>query len=290
VAKLAFLGTPAVAARVLSALHAAGHEIPIVVSRPDRRRGRGGAVTPSPVKTVALDLGLPVTEQPDDVLATGAELGVVVAYGRILRPPVLGGIHLVNLHLSLLPRWRGAAPVERAVLAGDPETGVCLMTIDEGLDTGPVHGCVRTPIGPEETADELRLRLVDLGTELLVERLSALPGSLGPAVAQDGEATVAAKLEPHELELDWSRPAVELHRLVRVGRAHTIWQGKRLLVHRARLAPAPASPPGSLADGVVATGDGGLELLEVQLEGRAAQQFGAFARGARLAAVEQVGT
>jgi methionyl-tRNA formyltransferase len=289
-AKLAFLGTPAVAAGVLNALHAAGHEIALVVSRPDRRRGRGGAVTPSPVKATALQLGLPVTERPEDVLATAAELGVVVAYGRIIRPPLLGGIDLVNLHLSLLPRWRGAAPVERAILAGDAETGVCLMAIDEGLDTGPVHGCVRTPIGPDETADQLRVRLAGLGAELLLERLGGLPASLGPAVAQTGEATIAAKLEPGELELDWSRPAIELHRLVRVGRAHTTWQGKRLLVHRSRMAPAPepALPPGSLAGGVVATGDGGLELLEVQLEGRAAQPFEVFARGARLGKVEKL--
>src|SRR5690606_10623910 len=122
---------------------------------------------------------------------------------------------MVNLHFSLLPRWRGAAPVERALLAGDEETGVCVMELEAGLDTGPVHACERVAIGPEETADELRSRLVAIGTDLLVRLLTT---GLGTPVPQEGEPTYAAKIEPEELRLDWTRPAVELGRVVRVGR------------------------------------------------------------------------
>ena len=122
----------------LQALVAAGHEVVLVVSQPDKRRGRGGALLPSPVKAAAVELGLPVTERVDDLLDAGAELGVVVAYGRLIHPHVLAVLPMINLHFSLLPRWRGAAPVERAILAGDPVTGVCVMALEEGLDTGPV--------------------------------------------------------------------------------------------------------------------------------------------------------
>src|SRR5438270_13832698 len=134
----------------------AGHEVALVVSQPDKKRGRGGALVPSPVKAAAIELGLPVSDKVDDVLDTGAELGVVVAYGRLIKPHVLERVPMINVHFSLLPRWRGAAPVERAILAGDTETGACLMGLEEGLDTGPVYECVQVPIDPEETADELR--------------------------------------------------------------------------------------------------------------------------------------
>src|SRR5439155_368260 len=148
-----------------------GHDVAVVVTRADKRRGRGSALVPSPVKAAALELSLPVTEQVDDLLDAGVELGVVVAFGRLVKPHVLDRVPMVNVHFSLLPRWRGAAPVERAILAGDTETGVCLMGLEEGLDTGPVYECVPVGIGPEETADELRGRLVETGADLLVRRL-----------------------------------------------------------------------------------------------------------------------
>nr|MCU0261798.1 methionyl-tRNA formyltransferase [Ilumatobacteraceae bacterium] len=182
--RLVFLGTPEAATVPLRRLVDAGHEVALVVTRVDTRRGRGSGVSPSPVKATALELGLPVSHEVDDVLRTGAELGVVVAFGRIIKPHVLAGVPMVNLHFSLLPRWRGAAPVERAILAGDAETGVCLMDVEEGLDTGGVHACVATPIGDDETASELRARLVALGSELLVDRLAA---GLGVASPQEGE-------------------------------------------------------------------------------------------------------
>src|SRR5688500_14598522 len=172
--RLAYLGTPESAVPPLRALVEAGHDIALVVSRADARRGRGAATTPSPVKAAAIELGIPVTDVVDDVLALDppAELGVVVAFGRIIKPHVLAALPMVNLHFSLLPRWRGAAPVERAILAGDTRTGVDLMDVEEGLDTGGIHREAVLDIGPDETAEELRSRLVAAGTELLVTALA----------------------------------------------------------------------------------------------------------------------
>jgi methionyl-tRNA formyltransferase len=248
------------------------------VSQPDRKRGRGGALQPSPVKAAALELGLPVTDRIDDVLDTGADLGVVVAYGRLIKPHVLERIPMVNLHFSLLPRWRGAAPVERALLAGDDETGVCLMQLEEGLDTGPVYACERVPIGPDQTAADLRDQLVAVGTSLLVANLTR---GLGEPTPQVGEPTYAAKIDPAEHELHWDRPAAELHRLVRLGRAWTTFRGKRLRVLTAAPTAAGEGPPGVIHGLTVATGDGALELLEVQPEGKAPQPATAWRNGAR---------
>jgi methionyl-tRNA formyltransferase len=255
----------------------AGYDVALVVSGADRRRGRGSATSPSPLKAAALELGLPVTPRIDDVLEAGADLGVVVAYGRLVRPHVLEAVPMVNLHFSLLPRWRGAAPVERALLAGDEETGVCLMQLEEGLDTGPVYGCERVAIGPEETLDELRGRLVEVGTGLL---LRSLREGLGEPTPQRGEVTHAAKLDPSELRLDWSRPAAELHRVVRLGRAWTTVRGGRLRVLRARVVDG-AGAPGELRGAAVAAGEGALELVEVQPEGKRPMPASAWLAGAR---------
>lgn len=294
--RLAFLGTPEVAAGTLRALVAAGHDVVAVVTRPDARRGRGPGLSPSPVKRAAAELGLPVGHRPSELVDCGVELGVVVAYGRIIKPDVLAVVPMVNVHFSLLPRWRGAAPVERAILAGDPETGVCLMALEEGLDTGPVYSRVVTPIGPEETAAELRQRLGRLGDELL---LGVLATGLPEPQPQAGEPLYAAKLEPEELRLDFSRPAVELHRVVRVGRAWTTFRGRRLLVLAARLVAAPDVPvaaavppvaPGQVQGDLVATSQGWLRLLRVQPEGKAAMDGAAWARGARLGGPDRLGS
>ncbi len=278
--RLAFLGTPEAAVPPLRSLVAAGHDVEIVVTRADKRRGRGGALVPSPVKAAALELGLPVTSDVDAVLGRGLELGVVVAFGRIIKPHVLAELPMVNLHFSLLPRWRGAAPVERAVLAGDPDTGVCLMEVTEGLDEGGVYACERTPIDPEETVAELRSRLAELGTRLLVERLGA---GLGQPVPQQGEVTYAAKVEPDELHLDWAEPSSRCHARVRLGRAWTQLRGVRLLVTRATTADGLAGRPGEVdAELGVACGDGRrLILLEVQPAGKAQMAATAWANGAR---------
>ncbi len=162
-ARLVYLGTPEAAVAPLRTLVAAGHDVALVVTRPDRRRGRGSALVPSPVKTAALECGLAVTDDLHDATGVGAELGVIVAYGRIVPVAVLEQLPMVNLHFSLLPRWRGAAPVERALLEGDSETGVCLMAVEAGLDAGAIYAQAGTPIGEEETAEELRGRLVTIG-------------------------------------------------------------------------------------------------------------------------------
>src|SRR5438094_7306712 len=221
--RLVFLGTPEAAVPPLRALVDAGHDVALVVSQPDKRRGRGAALVPSPVKAAATELGLTRSDLVDDSLRVGAELGVVVAFGRLIKPHVLDKVPMVNVHFSLLPRWRGAAPVERAILAGDRETGVCIMRLEEGLDTGPVYDREVVAIGEEETVAQLRDRLVDTGTRLLLRRLRA---GLGEPEAQVGEPTYAAKLDPDELHLDWQLPAVELHRTVRLGRAWTTFRGK----------------------------------------------------------------
>lgn len=264
----------------------------LVVTQPDKRRGRGGAMVASPVKAAAIELGLPVSHRVADVIDTGADLGVVVAFGKLIRPPVLAAVPMVNVHFSLLPRWRGAAPVERAILAGDAETGVCLMELEAGLDTGPVLGRRVVAIGADETADELRSRLAEEGTELL---LSYLRASVSAGVAQVGEATYAAKIDPAERQLDWTEPAVQLHRRVRVGRAWTTLRGRRLGVVRTSLPADPVAVPAAVGPGeilagvgvVVGTGQGVLTLLEVQPEGRAAMAAGAWANGARPVAGER---
>ena len=287
---LAFLGSPAVSARCLRALVAAGHEVTWVVTGRDKRRGRGGGLSPTPVKQAALELGLPVSDRIEDALSSGAELGVVVAFGRIIKPALLAELPMVNLHFSLLPRWRGAAPVERAILAGDQETGVCLMAVETGLDEGGIYARRSTPIGSEETAAELTERLGQIGAELLVAQLAAGPAGLGEPVAQEGEVTYAAKIDPAELRLDFARPAEELLRLVRVGRAFTTWRGERLIVHRARLEPGETGlRPGTLEKGRVATADSWFVPLEVQPQGKRPQSFADFLRGARPVRGERFG-
>ena len=258
------------------------------MSQPDRKRGRGAALLPSPVKAAAQELGLPVTDRVDDLLGLGAELGVVVAYGRLIRPHVLAVLPMVNLHFSLLPRWRGAAPVERAILAGDAVTGVCVMALEEGLDTGPVYACEERAIGEEETLEELRAALAATGTRMLVDLLAE---GLPEPRPQEGEPTYAAKIEPHEHHLDWARPAVQLHRVIRLGQAWTTFRGRRLRVLRARLAPGGDLGAGELdpASLRVGAGDGALELVAVQPEGKGPQPAEAWRNGARLRVGERMG-
>jgi len=275
--KLVYLGTPDMAVPPLRALVAAGHEIVLVVSRVDKRRGRGSGVTPSPVKAAALELGLPVSHSVDDVLVTvrdqGAELGVVVAFGQIIEPHVLDEIPMVNLHFSLLPRWRGAAPVERALLAGDAVTGVCVMALEEGLDTGGVYARREVPIGPETTAADLRMELVDVGTSLLVATLAASLGEwVGEPEPQTGEVTYAAKFTGADFEIDWNAPVDDIHRLIRVGGAWTTFRDKRLKINEAALV------------------DGALQPQIVQPEGKAPMSFDAWRNGARPAGDELFGS
>jgi len=269
--RLVFLGTPAFAATPLRGLVDAGFEVVLAVSQPDRKRGRGGALVPSPVKLAAAEAGIPTADAVDAALSVGADLGVVVAFGRIIKPHVLAELPMVNLHFSLLPRWRGAAPVERAILAGDERTGVDLMVVEEGLDTGAVYDRYETAIGPDDTAAYLRERLAEAGSRLLVDNLVR---GLGQPTPQRGEPTYAHKVDPAELHVDWSRPAIELHRLVRIGGAWTTHEGSRLKLW----ATALDERPGSVA---VPAGDGALHLLEVQPEGKRRMPAAAWANGAQ---------
>jgi methionyl-tRNA formyltransferase len=278
--RLAFLGTPELAVPPLRALVEAGFEVVLVVSQPDRRRGRGSTLSPSPVKAVALELGLPVTDRVDDLLSVDVDLGVVVAFGRLIRPHVLERVPMVNLHFSQLPRWRGAAPVERAILAGDRTTGVDLMAVEEGLDTGGIYARAELVIGADETLDELRSRLVATGTALLVEHLQR---GLPMAAPQQGEPCYAAKLEPGELAIDWTAPAEQVHRLVRLGGAWTTHAGRRLKVWRTHVPPSGDGP-------LVAAGDGPVELVEVQPEGKARMAAAAWANGAHWADGDRLGS
>ena len=278
--RLAFLGTPDLAVPPLQALVAAGFDVCLVVSQPDRRRGRGSGVSPSPVKAAALELGLPVTDAVDDVLTADVDLGVVVAFGRLIRPHVLDAVPMVNIHFSLLPRWRGAAPVERAILAGDERTGVDLMVVEEGLDTGGIYDRAELTVSPDETLEELRARLVEAGTQLLVDNLVR---GLGPPVPQVGDPVYAAKIDPHELAIDWDRPAIDVHRLVRLGDAWTTHNGRRLKIWRTNVPPRGDGP-------VVDAGDGPVELVEVQPEGKARVAAAAWANGAHWSAGDRLGT
>ena len=245
------------------------------------------------MKAAALALELPVltpersSEVLDDVAKSGAALGVVVAFGQLLPEALLDALPhgFVNVHFSLLPRWRGAAPVERAMLANDPETGVCIMALEKGLDTGPVYSRAVCPIAGHETAGELRARLAALGTDLLVTTLPAVP-TTAPA-PQTGAPTYADKLTVEEFELDWEQSAVDLARIVRAGNpkpgAWTMDHGGRLKIWRARpLSASVDEPPGTVFGHTrVATGEGALELVEVQPEGRRVMAANAWLAGRR---------
>jgi len=264
--RLVYLGTPAPAVPPLEALVEAGHDVALVVTGADKRRGRGNETSPSPVKAAATRLGIPVSHVVDDVLAVDAELGVVVAFGRLIKPHVLARLPMVNLHFSLLPRWRGAAPVERALLAGDAVTGVCVMAVEEGLDTGGVYARAEVPIEPTVTLDELREQLVNVGTQLLIR---ALAGGLGEPAPQHGEATYASKVDPAELHIDWSRSPQEIDRLVRLGGAWTTFRGARIKINEARLDGDELVP------------------VVVQPEGKRPMTYDAWCNGARPAAGER---
>ena len=295
-ARVVYFGTPEVAVPPLQALYRAGHDVALVVTRPPKRRGRRQAPTPSPVAAAAAEMGLAVTCDLSDALHVEADLGIVVAYGEHIPDEVLERRRTVNLHFSLLPRWRGAAPVERAILAGDTETGVCLMDVASEIDAGAVYGRRSTLIEPHESADELRARLCGLGIELL---LDALSGGFGDPVPQSGEATWADKISPSEMRIDWTAPAEHVLRLVRVGGAWTTYRNRRIKVLEARLAPG-TGPPGAVGsislvsrsgEGPsvrVAAGSGAVEFVTVQSEGRAAAPVRDWVNGARITGGERL--
>jgi methionyl-tRNA formyltransferase len=301
--KLAFLGTSEFAVPALGALVEAGHDVVAVYTRAPRPAGRGQQERRTPVHELALSLGLVVRapkglrseEEAAAFKALDLDAAVVVSYGHILPKafldaPVLG---CINIHGSLLPRWRGAAPIHRAILAGDAETGVTIMRMDEGLDTGPMLLAERTPISAADTAESVHDRLAELGGRLIVSTLDALVGrTIEPVPQPDDGVTYAHKLGKEEGALDWRRPAAELERKVR---AFHPWpgtwfdvEGERIKVLCAALALA-AGAPGTVSIGrdgfpIVACGVGGLKLLKLQRAGKSAQAADAFLRGFALAA------
>jgi len=286
-----YFGTPEAAVAPLRSLVAAGVKVVLVVTRADKRRGRGSALSPSPVKEAARELGLPVSHTLADALGVGADLGVVVAYGRIIPVDVLARLPMINVHFSLLPRWRGAAPVERALLAGDTETGICIMRVEEGLDTGVVYERVTVAIRNDHTLSSLRAELVQASLAPLVR---AVTQGCGTGEPQRGEPTHAAKISPGELQLFWTQSAREMLARIKLETAYFEFAGRRVRVLAAEVAAPPTSggqanvsAPGTVlgvhGDGVsVACATGGVTLLRVQPAGKTAMSGAAWANGARL--------
>jgi methionyl-tRNA formyltransferase len=278
--KIVFMGTPDFAVPVLDALHQT-HEIVAVYCQPPRPAGRGKADRPSPVQTRAEALGLsvrhPVSLRSEDAAkdfaALGADVAVVVAYGLILPQAVLDAPRngCLNIHASLLPRWRGAAPIHRAIMAGDATTGVCIMQMDAGLDTGPVLLREALKIGPEETTATLHDRLSAMGARLIVEALARL-SELKPEPQPAAGATYAAKIDKAEARVDFARPAVEVDRLIRgLSPFPGAWievQGERVKLLRSRLAAGQGAPGQVLRGFTIACGTGAVEVTEAQREGK----------------------
>ena len=288
--KIVFMGTPAFSVPVLEAL-VAGHEVACVYTQPPRPAGRGKADRPGPVHQRAVELGLAVrhpqslrtAEAQAEFAALGADIAVVVAYGLILPQVVLDAPRLgcLNIHASLLPRWRGAAPIHRAIMAGDDETGVCIMQMDAGLDTGPVLLREATPIGAEETTADLHDRLSAMGAALIVQALAALPL---PATPQPSDGvTYAAKIDKTEARIDWTRPADQVDRLIRgLSPFPGAWcdmGGERVKLLRCRVAKGQGAPGQVTGPLTIACGEGAVEVTLAQREGKRAMAPADFLRG-----------
>ena len=305
--RLIFAGTPHFAAAALQALLGAGHQVVAVLTQPDRPAGRGMQLQPSPVKQLAQQHGLPVlqpltlkqAEIQAELAALGAEVMVVAAYGLILPQAVLDLPRhgCLNIHASLLPRWRGAAPIQRAILAGDAETGVTIMQMDAGLDTGAMLLKTHCPIETTDTAQTLHDKLAAQGAAAIVEALARL-GELTPEQQDDALATYAAKLSKAEARLDWTQEAAQLGRAVRayqpVPGAYTEWNGAPLKLWQASVETGRSGAPGEVlaADksGVlVACGSGALRLEMLQRPGGKAQPAAQFLQGSPLRPGDRLG-
>ena len=297
--RVIFMGTPEFSVPVLEAV-AGAHEVVAVYCQPPRPAGRGKQDRPSPVQARAEALGLTVrhpaslrgAEAQAEFAALGADVAVVVAYGLILPQAVLDAPKqgCLNIHASLLPRWRGAAPIHRAILAGDRETGICIMRMEAGLDTGPVLLREATPIGAEETTADLHDRLSDMGARLILEALARLP-ELAPEPQPVAGVTYAAKIDKAEARIDWTRPAVEVDRQIRgLSPFPGAWcdmAGERVKLLRSRVAQGHG-PPGQVLGGLrLACGTGAVEITLAQREGKRPMTAEEFLRG--FALPERVG-
>jgi methionyl-tRNA formyltransferase len=291
-----FLGTPAAAVPSLAALMDV-IDVSLVVTRPDTAKGRSGKPAPPPVKQAAAEWGLPVAQPSDGaglaeaIVTSGADIGIVVAYGRIIDAASLDALRFgfVNVHFSLLPRWRGAAPVERAIAAGDRATGVTLMRLDEGLDTGPVLAAVETPIGPDETGGSLTGRLSYLGAMLIDDALpDYLSGNIEAAPQLRAGVTYARRLERTEGRIEPDAGVVDVERMVRAFNPRPgAWfalEDTRIAEHRATIVDH-TGPPGTLTavngDAVLTLGDGAIRLDEIQPAGKARMPGSAWMNGRR---------
>lgn len=278
--RVVFMGTPDFSVPVLDAL-AARHDVLAVYCQPPRPAGRGKKDRPSPVQARAEALGIPVRhprslkspEEQAAFAALGADVAVVVAYGLILPQPVLDAPRFgcLNIHASLLPRWRGAAPIHRAIMAGDTETGICIMQMEAGLDTGPVLLREATPITAEDTTADLHDRLSAMGAALILTALDRL-GEMAPAPQSDQGVTYAAKIDKAEARVEFSRPAPEVDRLIRglspFPGAFVEIAGERVKLLRSRLAPGAGAPGQVLSGFTIACANGAVEVLEAQREGK----------------------
>jgi methionyl-tRNA formyltransferase len=291
--KIVFMGTPEFSVPVLEVL-AQQHEIVAVYCQPPRPAGRGKADRPSPVQARAEALGLQVRhpvslrsiEAQQDFAALGADIAVVVAYGLILPQAVLDAPQLgcLNIHASLLPRWRGAAPIHRAIMAGDAETGICIMQMEAGLDTGPVLLRQVTPIAVEETTEDLHDRLSQMGAALILEVLPTLPQAALPQT--EAGVTYATKIDKSEARIDWSRPAVEVDRQIRgLSPFPGAWceiGGERVKLLRSRLAEGQGAAGQVLGGFTVACGEGAVEVMQAQREGKRPMAVAEVLRGLSL--------
>lgn len=288
--RVVFMGTPDFSVPTLEALHQT-HEIVAVYCQPPRPAGRGKADRPTPVHARAIELGLPVRhpvslrseDAARDFAALSADIAVVVAYGLILPQAILDAPRLgcLNIHASLLPRWRGAAPIHRAILAGDTDTGICIMQMEAGLDTGPVLLRETTPIGPEETTADLHDRLAEMGSRMIVRVLSAPLGM--PEPQAEAGVTYAAKIDKAEARIDWTRPAVEVDRQIRgLSPFPGAWcdvAGERVKMLRSRLTNDTGQPGEVLHGLTIACGSGAVEITLAQREGKKPMQKDDFLRG-----------
>ena len=280
---LVFLGTPDAAATVLESLLREGFSVVHVITRPDARRGRGSAMSPSPVKKVALAHGIECTH---DLMwleenAGQSLLGIVVAYGRIIPTHLLNRMQMLNIHFSLLPRWRGAAPVERAIMAGDAVTGVDIMEVEPTLDTGAVYAQRQVTITDQHTTESLTGELALVGAELLV---ATLREGLAVPVPQSDEATYASKISSEDLRIDWTRSSADIARQCRAVRAYTVVDEMRLRVLEVALVDDADIDPSLIAGQIspaafVGTGSGCIRLVRVQPEGKSAMDAAAWLRG-----------
>ena len=294
--RLIFMGTPEFSVSVLNQLISAGHEIACVYSQPPRPAGRGKKPRPSPAQSRAGELGLTVRtplnfkDETDraEFAALNAEAAVVVAYGLILPQAILDAPTrgCFNIHASLLPRWRGAAPIQRAIMAGDAETGVCIMQMEAGLDTGPVLLRDATPILPNDTAASLHDRLAEMGGALMVKALAKID-TLAPQPQPDEGVTYAAKIDKAEARIDWSKPATEVDRLIRgISPFPGAWfslNGGRVKVLLSEMATGDGPAGAVLDDGLtIACGEGSVRLLKVQKAGKSPQSAEVFLMGTKI--------